>query len=188
MCMLTRAHTPIHILDHHPICTGTRGISTAWLQLFHSGSGYLATTIPKAFTKGTAERQPNTHGHTVAQQLPALLQLPGSTQGILSPKTTRLLKIWGDTHPARKLNSLWLSNWNLLTGNEGKCYDTLSFSHQQNNINCKQWHAWHNIKPQYIFGTDKNVSIAQHQKMSLSLHYFFFTYFWSDYLWFKSDS
>lgn len=44
------AHTPIPILDHHLIHSDTR-----WgYSCFHSGSGYPATTIPKAFTKGTA--------------------------------------------------------------------------------------------------------------------------------------
>lgn len=99
----THSHTHIHILDHHLICTGTRGISTAWLQLFHSRSGYPATTVPKAFTKGTTLRQTNTLS---PPQLPALLLVTGSTQGILSPKPTHLLKLLDDTHLAEEAHQL----------------------------------------------------------------------------------
>lgn len=63
------AHTPVHILDYHLICTGSWEISIAWLQLSHSGSGYPATTISKAFTKGTTPRQNNTHRRIVLRRL-----------------------------------------------------------------------------------------------------------------------
>lgn len=63
------AHTPVHILDYHLICTGSWEISIAWLQLSHGGSGYPATTTSKAFTKGTSPRQNNTHNHIVLRRL-----------------------------------------------------------------------------------------------------------------------
>lgn len=60
---LSLTHPPIHILEHHLICTGTQGISTEWLQLFHSGSRYPAATIPAALTKGTTPLQANPRAH-----------------------------------------------------------------------------------------------------------------------------
>jgi len=93
-----------HILDHHLICTGTRGISTAWLQLFHSGSGYTAA---RALTKGTTPRQTNTRG-----QRPLTAPCPpagNGLRGIIGPrppkKSTRLLKLLNDAHLSRKLSS-----------------------------------------------------------------------------------
>lgn len=52
----------IHILDHHLISSGTLGISSVWLQLFPYRSGYPATAIPKALTKGTAPHRDDTQG------------------------------------------------------------------------------------------------------------------------------
>ena len=57
------AHTPIHILDHHLICNGTRGISTAWLQLFHSGVRLPCYHHPQGPHQGN---DPASNQHTLA--------------------------------------------------------------------------------------------------------------------------
>lgn len=100
-------------------------------------------TIPKAFTKGTTLRQTNTlppPTHTAP--------CPPAGTGLLGPELIHHPKILNETHNASKLNSQWLSKWNLLTGNERKCYKS-SFL---NIMNDKHW-----------FGTEQNLSTARYQ-------------------------
>lgn len=62
----------------------------------------------------------------------------------LSPNPTHRAHL-NDRPLAKKCSSLWLLKWNLLTGNERKCYSSSR----------KQW-----------FGTEQNVSTAVYQKLS----------------------
>lgn len=119
-CSLVQ-NTPMYILGNHLICIGTPGISTMWLRLFNSRSGYHATTIPKAQTEGTNARQTNTQ----ARHRPAAPCYTGTqldTVYFELRRDTHHLKVLGET---RQSDSVRLSNSNLLTGNGRKRYNKL---------------------------------------------------------------
>lgn len=129
MCV---SHTHV---GNHPICTG---ISTTWPQLFHRRSGYPATTISTALTKGTRQRQTNTQ----ARRYPTAPYPPAGTwintlysDPQTPPSLTHPLKVLGD--PA---------NWNLKPGNKRE-----SFSQQQNKTETSmteylnETNLWHSI-------------------------------------------
>lgn len=197
MCTLPLSQTCIHTHSHtgpsSDLHWDSGGISTAWLQLFHGGSGYPATTIPKALTKGTTPRQSNTRGGKPSALL--LLQPPG---------------LKDEVFPAQKQHTppespgmvyiLCVEPRQLVTV-------TLNLSHgeslKQRNIDCKCWREtgyetsrhWDRREHRYkllipggcslwvIQGTDKTGFSC---KLSNTLSNCELLIFWPDHFWFIS--
>lgn len=105
--------------------------ATIWSALWLQGSapcGYSFLTAgqvtmpppsPRPKPREPTHVRP-THRHAIAQQLPAI-QAPSSTVYFEPKSDTRRLKVLGET---RQSASVRLSNWNLLTRNGRKCYNS----------------------------------------------------------------
>lgn len=80
----------------------------AWLQLFHSRSGYPATTVPNVSTKGTTPRQ--TTG--TLPKLPALLQAQRWTgaQNQRTPWSSRKIHCLHAISWLKKVTVIWFSH------------------------------------------------------------------------------
>lgn len=103
---------------------GLEGSAPHGYSCFTAGQVTLPPPSPRPLPRERPHVKATHTGTLSPPQLPALLPVPGSTPGILSPKPTHLLKRLDDKHLERKLTNLWLSNGNLLTGNERKCYNS----------------------------------------------------------------
>lgn len=119
------AHTSIHILDHHTIiwsALGLEGSAPRGYSCFTAGP----VTLPPPSPRPSPRERATSNQHTPRAHCPPTAPCPpaGTRLNTRYFKPTHLLKVLVDTHLARKLTSLWLSNWNLLTGNERKCADS----------------------------------------------------------------